>query len=56
MTHRLGSIYTWSPNIIPKAKDLGLENMAMLWGFNQVTEFQKLVKKGYATAAMGMNE
>lgn len=30
--------------------------MPMLWGENQVSDFKKLVVKGYATIAMGPNE
>lgn len=28
----------------------------MLWGFNQVSDFQKLVVEGYASHVLGMNE
>jgi len=28
----------------------------MLWGPDKIGEFQKLVKAGYATIAMGFNE
>ena len=56
MTNHVDSIYTWSPNNVAGASALGLTNMPMLWGDNFVGDFKKLVKKGYATAAMGPNE
>jgi len=49
-------VYTWSPNKIPQADALGLTSMVMLWGDKQISEFQALVKKGYAHCVMGANE
>jgi hypothetical protein len=53
LTKNVGYIYTWGPNIYP---GINLRNMPMLWGDNQISEFTKLVKKGYATCVMGFNE
>lgn len=50
------SVYTWSPSIPANAVQLGLEPVPMLWGPNQVADFQKLVVKGYANIVLGMNE
>ena len=50
------SLYTWSPEFPPNCKSLGFEPMPMLWGPNQISDFKKLVVKGYANIAMGFNE
>jgi len=52
----VGPIYTWSPLIPTAAKSLGFEPIPMLWGENQVSDFQRLVVKGYATTVLGFNE
>lgn len=56
VAHRLGSLYNWTPILIPNAKSLGLRSIPMLWGDNQISEFQRLVKSGYADAVAGFNE
>ncbi|KIJ70277.1 glycoside hydrolase family 128 protein [Hydnomerulius pinastri MD-312] len=52
----VGYIYTWSPYLPDGIAELGLQGMPMLWGYNQVDDFAKLVVKGYANIALGMNE
>ncbi|KAH7889220.1 glycosyl hydrolase catalytic core-domain-containing protein [Phlebopus sp. FC_14] len=49
-------LYTWSPYIPPTCAPLGLVGIPMLWGWNQVEEFKRLVVAGYATHVLGMNE
>ena len=50
------SIYTWSPDIPQRARDLGLRPLPMLWGHHQIQRFQQLVHAGYAQTVLGMNE
>jgi len=50
----LYSLYTWSAYL--PSKTYGLQGIPMLWGPDKIGEFQKLVKAGYATIAMGFNE
>lgn len=38
------------------AAELGFTLMPMLWGWNQVSEFQSTVVAGYANYVLGMNE
>lgn len=38
------------------AAELGFTLMPMLWGWNQVEEFQSTVVAGYANYVLGMNE
>ncbi|KIK90993.1 glycoside hydrolase family 128 protein [Paxillus rubicundulus Ve08.2h10] len=52
----VGYLYTWSPYLPTGIQELGLEGMPMLWGYDQVDDFQKLVVKGYANYVLGMNE
>ncbi|KAF9221863.1 hypothetical protein BS17DRAFT_784085 [Gyrodon lividus] len=52
----VGYIYTWSPYLPSGIQDLGLEGIPMLWGYDQITDFQNLVVKGYANYVLGMNE
>ncbi|KAG2751484.1 glycoside hydrolase family 128 protein [Suillus brevipes Sb2] len=50
----VGFLYTWSPYL---PKDLyGLQGIPMLWGYDQVSDFQNLVVAGYANYVLGMNE
>jgi hypothetical protein len=49
-------IYSWSPWKPAGSDALGLEFSPMLWGAKQVTQFNQLVKAGYANTALGMNE
>lgn len=50
------SIYTWSPYIPTQASSLGLQGIPMLWGSDQISDFQNLVVEGYANWVLGMNE
>jgi len=50
----VGFLYTWSPYL---PTDLyGLEGIPMLWGYDQISDFQSLVVPGYAKYVLGMNE
>ncbi|KAF9218288.1 hypothetical protein BS17DRAFT_721660 [Gyrodon lividus] len=49
-------LYTWSPYLPSKTAELGLVSIPMLWGWNQVEDFKRLVVQGYATHVLGMNE
>lgn len=50
----VGFLYTWSPYL---PTDLyGLQGIPMLWGYDQVSDFQSLVVAGYANYVLGMNE
>ncbi|KAH7920270.1 hypothetical protein BV22DRAFT_1040027 [Leucogyrophana mollusca] len=53
---KVGYLYTWSPYLPSGLSDLGIEGIPMLWGWNQVDDFQKLVVPGYAKYVLGMNE
>ncbi|KAG5648664.1 hypothetical protein DXG03_000010 [Asterophora parasitica] len=55
-TSKVSPIYTWSPWIPTKAKELGFEPVPMLWGEKQAAEFKRLVVKGYANTVLGFNE
>jgi len=52
----VGYYYTWSPNNIPQADELGVMFLAQFWGDRQTSEFSRLVKKGYAHGILGFNE
>ncbi|KAF5367844.1 hypothetical protein D9615_010572 [Tricholomella constricta] len=49
-------VYTWSPYIPQKAKELGFEPITMLWGEKQTSEFKRLVVKGYAKTVFSFNK
>lgn len=53
-TDHSGMIYTWSPEI--PSNTYGYTGVPQLWGKNQVDEFQRLVKPGYASYVLGFNE
>ncbi|KAF5388205.1 hypothetical protein D9615_000226 [Tricholomella constricta] len=55
-TNKVSPVYTWSPYIPRKAKELGFEPIPMLWGEKQTSEFKRLVVKGYAKTVLGFNE
>lgn len=38
------------------AAEMGFTLMPMLWGYNQVSDFQSKVVAGYANIVLGMNE
>jgi hypothetical protein len=48
-------LYTWGPDV-SFAAQYGFKTAAMLWGYDQVDQFQSTVVAGYANAAMGVNE
>jgi hypothetical protein len=50
------SLYTWSPSCPSSAAKLGFNCIPMLWGDNQISQFQSLVKPGYATHVLAINE
>ena len=50
----LPSIYTWGPTKPPLIE--GLTFAPMLWGEDQISQFQSLVKPGYAKVALAFNE
>ncbi|KAI6047353.1 glycosyl hydrolase catalytic core-domain-containing protein [Pisolithus marmoratus] len=52
----VGYLYTWSPYLPSGLSELGIEGIPMLWGYDQVTDFQNLVVEGYANYVLGMNE
>ncbi|KAG1715931.1 hypothetical protein ID866_1220 [Astraeus odoratus] len=52
----VGYLYTWSPYLPSGLAELGLQGIPMLWGWDQVTDFQNLVVEGYANIVLGMNE
>ncbi|KAH0839655.1 glycosyl hydrolase catalytic core-domain-containing protein [Lanmaoa asiatica] len=51
----VGFLYTWSP-YLPTSLPSGIEGIPMLWGYDQISEFQSLVVQGYAKYVLGMNE
>eukprot|EP00753_Platysulcus_tardus_P017719 PLAT6468.1.p1 GENE.PLAT6468.1~~PLAT6468.1.p1 ORF type:complete len:401 (+),score=-6.10 PLAT6468.1:124-1203(+) len=55
-TDKVKWLYTWSPDIPDNARELGFEVVPMLWGDNQVQEFQEKVVAGYANYVLGFNE
>lgn len=55
-TGSVGAIMTWSPWMPAVAKSLGFRRCPMLWGPKQISQFQSLVKPGYADCVMGFNE
>lgn len=55
-TDKTKYLYTWSPSMPTGAAELGFTLMPMLWGWNQVSEFQSTVVAGYANYVLGMNE
>lgn len=50
----VGFIYTWSPYL--PSNLYGLQGIPMLWGYDQISDFQSLVVAGYANYVLGMNE
>ncbi|KIY49527.1 hypothetical protein FISHEDRAFT_41492 [Fistulina hepatica ATCC 64428] len=50
------SLYSWSPYMPMLAESLGFVTIPQLWGYNQVSDFQRLVVPGYAQYVLGMNE
>jgi hypothetical protein len=56
VTSKVSAIYSWSPDKPADSDALGLEFAPMLWGTNQISDFQNLVKPGYAHWALGFNE
>ncbi|KAF8803704.1 hypothetical protein BYT27DRAFT_7108977 [Phlegmacium glaucopus] len=50
----ISSVYTWNPASPPDL--FGLEFIPMLWGYSQISDFQRLVVPGYATHVLGFNE
>lgn len=50
----VGFLYTWSPYLPDNL--YGLQGIPMLWGYDQISDFQNLVVKGYANYVLGMNE
>ncbi|KAI6152077.1 glycosyl hydrolase catalytic core-domain-containing protein [Pisolithus tinctorius] len=52
----VGFLYTWSPYLPSGLSELGIEGIPMLWGYDQVSDFQNLVVEGYANYVLGMNE
>jgi hypothetical protein len=55
-TDKVGVLYTWNPRLPSQAKKLGFKAVPMLWGANQVADFERLVKPGYADTILGFNE
>jgi hypothetical protein len=51
----VGYLYTWGP-YLPSSIPDGIVPIPMLWGYDQVTDFQTLVVAGYANTVLGMNE
>lgn len=49
-------VYTWSPDTPDPSHKSGLEFMPMLWGPNQVEDFESKVIAGYASYILGFNE
>jgi len=47
-------LYTWGPQLPSNLN--GLTGVAMLWGYDQISQFQQLVVAGYANYVLGMNE
>jgi hypothetical protein len=56
ITDQVQYLYTWSPDIPQEAINYGLTVAPMLWGYNQIDDFQTLVVAGYASYVLGMNE
>jgi hypothetical protein len=50
------SIYTWAPACPSNAKSLGITCCPMLWGWDQVSQFQSEVSGSSPECAMGPNE
>ncbi|KAG0705481.1 glycosyl hydrolase catalytic core-domain-containing protein [Suillus ampliporus] len=50
----VGFLYTWSPYLPDNL--YGLKAIPMLWGYDQISDFQTLVVEGYANYVLGMNE
>lgn len=50
----VGFLYTWSPYLPTNL--YGLQGVPMLWGYDQISDFQNLVVAGYANHVLGMNE
>jgi len=55
----LFSVYNWCPykdvNMVNQLPN-GAQFYPMLWGDKQIGEFTRLVKPGYASTVLGMNE
>ena len=54
LLYLFSSIYTWGPT--RPQNIFGLQFAPMLWGNNQLGQFENLVTAGYANIAMGQNE
>jgi len=52
----ISAIYTWAPACPSNAKDLGITCCPMLWGWNQVGQFQSEVSGSSPECVMGPNE
>lgn len=56
-TDAVGWIYSWSPYTPdPNNKYPNMKFMAQLWGWDQVSDFESVVKAGYANFILGPNE
>jgi len=55
-TDKVQYLYTWSPDVPSNAAALGFTFIPQLWGDDQITDFVKVVKKGYANMVFGFNE
>ena len=50
-------MYSWSPYTPdPNNKYPNIKFMAQLWGWDQVSDFESVVKAGYADYILGPNE
>ena len=50
-------IYSWSPYTPdPNNQYPNMKFMAQLWGSDQVSDFESVVKAGYANFILGFNE
>ncbi len=49
-------LYSWDPYTPDPDNKYNLEYMPMLWGPNQVKDFESVVKAGYAKYILGFNE
>lgn len=50
-------IYSWSPYTPdPNNKYPNMKFMAQLWGSDQISDFESVVKAGYADFILGFNE
>ncbi|THG97742.1 hypothetical protein EW026_g4312 [Hermanssonia centrifuga] len=56
ITSSVNWIYTWSPDTPDPDNQYGLEFMPMLWGTDQIDEFESVVTAGYAKYILGFDE